>query len=113
MMTGVDMVHVPYRGAAPALTDLIGGQVQVMFGDMPSSIEHIRAGKLRPLAVTTTALPDLPPLAISSLWLPRRRVMVQSVCCSRRLVGKFPFDSAGRLQSRHRRRDPPLYRCRP
>jgi tripartite-type tricarboxylate transporter receptor subunit TctC len=66
MMTGVDMVHVPYRGAAPALTDLIGGQVQVMFGDMPSSIEHIRAGTLRPLAVTTTArseaLPDLPPV---------------------------------------------------
>jgi tripartite-type tricarboxylate transporter receptor subunit TctC len=66
MMTGVDMVHVPYRGAAPALTDLIGGQVQVMFGDMPSSIEHVRAGTLRPLAVTTTArseaLPDLPPV---------------------------------------------------
>jgi tripartite-type tricarboxylate transporter receptor subunit TctC len=63
-MTGVDMVHVPYRGDAPALTDLIGGQVQVMFGNMPSSIEHIRAGKLRPLAVTTAArseaLPDLP-----------------------------------------------------
>jgi tripartite-type tricarboxylate transporter receptor subunit TctC len=66
MMTGVEMVHVPYRGAAPALTDLIGGQVQVMFGDMPSSIEHIRAGTLRPLAVTTTArseaLPGLPPV---------------------------------------------------
>jgi tripartite-type tricarboxylate transporter receptor subunit TctC len=65
-MTGVDMVHVPYRGDAPALTDLIGGQVQVMFGNMPSSIEHIRAGKLRPLAVTTAArseaLPDLPPV---------------------------------------------------
>ena len=53
MMAGVDMVHVPYRGAAPALTDLIGGQVQVMFDTMPSSIEHIRAGKLRALAVTT------------------------------------------------------------
>ncbi len=66
MMTGVDMVHVPYRGDAPALTDLMGGQVQVMFGNMPSSIEHIRAGKLRPLAVTTAArseaLPDLPPV---------------------------------------------------
>ena len=65
-MTGVDMAHVPYRGDAPALTDLIGGQVQVMFGNMPSSIEHIRAGKLRPLAVTTAArseaLPDLPPV---------------------------------------------------
>ncbi len=54
MMTGVDVVHVPYRGEAPALTDLIGGQVQLMFSIMPSSIGHIRAGKLHPLAVTTT-----------------------------------------------------------
>jgi tripartite-type tricarboxylate transporter receptor subunit TctC len=64
MMAGVNMVHVPYRGSAPALTDLIGGQVQVMFDAMPSSIEHIRAGKLRALAVTTVArskvLPDIP-----------------------------------------------------
>ena len=64
MMTGVDMVHVPYRGGAPALTDLLGGQVQVMFDLMPASIEHIRAGKLRALAVTTAtrseALPDVP-----------------------------------------------------
>ena len=64
MMAGVDMVHVPYRGAAPALTDLLGGQVQVMFGTMPSSIEYIRAGKLRALAVTTATrsevLPDIP-----------------------------------------------------
>jgi tripartite-type tricarboxylate transporter receptor subunit TctC len=67
MMTGVDMVHVPYRGAAPALTDLLGGQVQVMFATMPSSIEYIRAGKLRALAVTTAtrseALPDIPTVA--------------------------------------------------
>jgi tripartite-type tricarboxylate transporter receptor subunit TctC len=54
MMTGVNMLHVPYRGAPPALTDLIGGQVHVMFDNMPSSIEHIRAGRLRPLAVTAT-----------------------------------------------------------
>ena len=64
MMTGINMLHVPYRGAAPALTDLIGGQVQVMFDVMASSIEHIRAGKLRALAVTTAtrseALPDVP-----------------------------------------------------
>jgi tripartite-type tricarboxylate transporter receptor subunit TctC len=53
MLTGINMVHVPYRGAAPALTDLLGGQVQVMFASMPSSIEYIRAGKLRALAVTT------------------------------------------------------------
>jgi tripartite-type tricarboxylate transporter receptor subunit TctC len=67
LMTGVNLVHVPYRGSAPALTDMIGGQVQVMFDNMPSSIEHIRAGKLRALAVTTAmrseALPDVPVLA--------------------------------------------------
>jgi tripartite-type tricarboxylate transporter receptor subunit TctC len=63
-MTGINMVHVPYRGDAPALVDLMGGQVQVMFDLMPASIEYIRAGKLRPLGVTTAvrseALPDLP-----------------------------------------------------
>jgi tripartite-type tricarboxylate transporter receptor subunit TctC len=63
-MTGVDMVHVPYRGGAPALTDLIGGQVQAYFGLLPASIEYIRADKLRALAVTTATraeiLPDLP-----------------------------------------------------
>jgi len=64
MMAGVKMVHVPYRGNAPALTDLIAGQVQLMFADTPSSIGHIRAGKLRALAVTTAVrseiLPDAP-----------------------------------------------------
>ena len=64
MMTGVDLVHVPYRGAAPALTDLLGGQAQVMFPGMPGSIEYIRAGQLRALAVTTEtrseALPAIP-----------------------------------------------------
>ena len=64
MMTGVEMVHVPYRGAAPALTDLIGGQVQVMIDTTPASMQHIRSGRLRPLAVTTAtradALPELP-----------------------------------------------------
>src|SRR5215813_2969866 len=53
LMTGVNMQHVPYRGSAPMLTDLLAGQVQVAFDNMPSSIEHIRAGKLRALAVTT------------------------------------------------------------
>ncbi len=67
MMTGADMTHVPYRGSAPALTDLIAGRVQVMFDLMPSSIGYIRGGRLRPLAVTTLersdALPDVPSLA--------------------------------------------------
>ena len=53
MMTGVSLVHVPYRGAGPALVDLLGGQVQVSFSTMSSSIEYVRAGKLRALAVTT------------------------------------------------------------
>jgi tripartite-type tricarboxylate transporter receptor subunit TctC len=64
MMTGVRMIHVPYRGAAPALTDLLAGQVQVYFANTVASIEYIRAGKLRPLGVTTAtrseALPDIP-----------------------------------------------------
>jgi tripartite-type tricarboxylate transporter receptor subunit TctC len=64
MATGVDMVHVPYRGAAPGLTDLLGGQVQVTFGSMLASIEHIKSGRLRALAVTTAnrqeVLPDVP-----------------------------------------------------
>ena len=64
MMTGVNMVHVPYRGSPPALTDLLGGQVQVYFGPIAGSIEYVRAGTLRALAVTTAkrseVLPDLP-----------------------------------------------------
>jgi tripartite-type tricarboxylate transporter receptor subunit TctC len=64
MMTGVGMVHVPYRGAGPALTDLLGGQVQIMFASMVSVIEYLKAGTLRALAVTTAArsdaLPDIP-----------------------------------------------------
>jgi tripartite-type tricarboxylate transporter receptor subunit TctC len=67
MMTGIDMVHVPYRGSALAMTDMLGGQVQVMFDNVPSSLEQIRSGKLRPLAVTTSvrseALPDVPTVA--------------------------------------------------
>jgi tripartite-type tricarboxylate transporter receptor subunit TctC len=67
MLTGVKLVHVPYRGAAPALTDLLGGQVQVLFGAMSSSIGYVRADKIRALAVTTATrsplLPDLPTVA--------------------------------------------------
>jgi len=67
MMTGINMVHIPYRGGAPALTDMLGGQVQVMFDNVPTSLEHIRSGALRPLAVTTATrlelLPDVPTVA--------------------------------------------------
>lgn len=69
LMSGAPMVHVPYRGAAPALTNLIGGQVQVIFSAVPSTIEYIKSGKLRALAVTSTsrveALPDVPTVAES------------------------------------------------
>jgi tripartite-type tricarboxylate transporter receptor subunit TctC len=78
MTAGIDVVHVPYRGSAPAMTDLLGGQVQVMFDGLLSSLEHIRTGKLRALGVTTaarsTALPDLPAIGEflpgfeASLW---------------------------------------------
>jgi len=79
MMAGVSLTHVPYRGGAPAVTDLLGGQVQVMFASPSISIEHVRAGKLRALAVTTAtrseALPDVPtvgdflPGFEASVWL--------------------------------------------
>ena len=67
MMSGVKMQHIPYRGAAPAITDMLGGQVQLIFDNMPSILQHVRAGSLRALAVTSTArsslLPDVPVLA--------------------------------------------------
>jgi tripartite-type tricarboxylate transporter receptor subunit TctC len=67
MLTGIEMLHVPYRGGAPALTDLLSGQVQVMFDNIPTCAEHVKSGKLRGLAVTSTArsevLPDLPTVA--------------------------------------------------
>src|SRR4029079_5866130 len=79
MMADVDLIHVPYRGGAPAVTDLLGGQVQVMFASPSISIEHVRAGKLRALAVTTAtrlvALPDVPTVGDflsgfeASVWL--------------------------------------------
>ncbi len=67
MMTGVDMIHVPYRGVAPATTDLLGGRIQVLFDTLPAAIQNIRAGKIRGLAVTSKkrsdALPDVPAMA--------------------------------------------------
>jgi tripartite-type tricarboxylate transporter receptor subunit TctC len=71
MMTGVDMVHVPYRSGGPALTDLLGGQVQVMFPATVSSIEYIRGGRLRALAVTTATRWDaLPEISTVSEFVP-------------------------------------------
>lgn len=70
-MAQLDMQHVPYRGSSPAVTDLVGGQVDIMFDNMPSAISHVRAGKLVPLAVTTSTrspeLPDVPTIAESGL----------------------------------------------
>jgi len=71
MMSGINMLHVPYRGAAQAVTDLLGGQVQVMFDSLPASIEHIRTGKLRALAVTTAKRSDsLPYIPTVSEFVP-------------------------------------------
>ena len=70
-MAGVNMVHVPYKGSAPAVTDLVGGQVQLMFDNLPSSLQQIKGGKLRAIAVTSAqrspALPDIPTIAESGL----------------------------------------------
>ena len=67
MMTGVDMVHVPYRGAGPAITDLLGGQVQVLFGSAPGTVEYVKTGKVKALAVTSAArwegLPEVPAMS--------------------------------------------------
>jgi tripartite-type tricarboxylate transporter receptor subunit TctC len=91
MMNGIEMVHVPYRGAAPAVSDLLGGQVQVLFAAVPTVIEQIKAGKLRSLAATTVtrleALPDVPTISEftpgfeASLWL--------GVCAPKNLPGEI------------------------
>ncbi|MFV0678952.1 Bug family tripartite tricarboxylate transporter substrate binding protein [Ottowia sp.] len=66
-MTGVDMLHIPYKGSAPAVADLLAGQIDIMFDNMPSAIQHVKAGKLRPIAVTADKrypeLPDVPTIA--------------------------------------------------
>ncbi|PZQ02051.1 MAG: LacI family transcriptional regulator [Variovorax paradoxus] len=70
-MAKVDMVHIPYKGSAPAVNDLLGNQIAIMFDNMPSAIQHVRAGKLRPIAVTTAKrspeLPDVPTIAESGV----------------------------------------------
>jgi len=67
IMSGVDMLHVPYRGQGPALADLLAGQVQLYFGGLPTTIDHVKAGKLRALAVTTATrsqiIPDIPAMS--------------------------------------------------
>jgi len=71
LLAGVDMLHIPYRGSAPAVTDLLGGQVDIMFDNMPSAIQHVRSNKLVPLAVTPATrspeLPDIPTVAESGV----------------------------------------------
>jgi tripartite-type tricarboxylate transporter receptor subunit TctC len=98
MMTGIDMIHVPYRGTGPAITDLLGGQVQVMFASAPSSIEYIRREALRALAVTTATrletLPDIP--AVGEFVGLRGDAMVRDRC---------PQSHAGRDRQSAQRRD--------
>ena len=84
MMTGVDMVHVAYKGSAPSLTDLLGGQVQVSFATMPASIEFIRTGRLRALAVTTaTRSPALPEVPTVGEFVPGYEVSTWYGVCAR------------------------------
>jgi tripartite-type tricarboxylate transporter receptor subunit TctC len=96
-MTGVDMLHVPYRGAGPALTDLLGGQVQVIFEPVPSIIEYIRSGKLRALAVTTSvrsaALPDTP--SLSDFVLATRPVLGSALLCPKIHLPRSSTGSTG------------------
>jgi tripartite-type tricarboxylate transporter receptor subunit TctC len=73
MLTGVNMVHIPYRGGAPALTDLIAGQVHVMFDNIPTCAEHVKSSKLRGLAVTSTTRSEVLPWPISCLVTKRAR----------------------------------------
>ena len=113
-MTGIDMVHVPYRGPAQALTDLISGRVQVMFDVLTSSIAHIRAGEVRALAVTTTmrsaALPDIPTVAdtVTGYEFERlgrhrraRRHAGRHYRHAQRRYRRRPRRRQGRCQSRH------------
>jgi len=107
MMTGVNIVHVPYRGGAPAIADLLGGQVQVIFDPVIESIGYITAGRLRPLAVTTAmrseALPDLPtvgdfvPGYETSGWfgvgVPRNTPVESSTSSTRRSMQASPIPS--------------------
>jgi Tripartite tricarboxylate transporter family receptor len=117
-MTGVNMVHVPYRGSTPVLTDLIGGQVQIMFEPLPASIENIKAGKLRALAVTTAArseaLPDIPTVrnlcrakrqAHGTVWPPTPPLRAADWCrpYRRRFV---PFAWASLCATRSEKLDP-------
>ena len=123
MMAGVDMLHVPYKGAGPALTDLLGGQVQVLFDNLSSSIEHIRAGKLRALAVTTVtrskALPEIPtvgefvPGYEASAWqgigapkntppeiINKLNIEINAALADPKLRLGFPISEAKRLKAR-------------
>ena len=113
MMAGVDMQHVPYRGAPLALADLLGGQVQVMFDNLPSSIDHIRAGRLRALGVSTPArlelLPDVPPIAefvpgyetsaFAGLGAPAARRARSSTSSTRRSASRSPIRRSRRRSS--------------
>ena len=97
MMTGVELIHVPYRGGGPALTDMLGGQMQVIFDTLPTSLEYIRSGKLRALAVTTAkrldTLPDIPSI---SEFLPGFEVSAWQGLCAPK---NTPSEVVDRLNS--------------
>jgi tripartite-type tricarboxylate transporter receptor subunit TctC len=105
MMAGLEMIHVPYRGTGPAITDLLGGQVQVMFGSAPSSVQYIKTGQLRGLAVTSSkrleTLPEIPTVAETvpgyeaSQWygigVPKAPRHLSSRCSTRRSTLSWPI----------------------
>ena len=102
MMTGVDMVHVPYRGQGPALSDLLGGQVQILFAAAPGTADHVKTGKLRALAVTTAArMPDLP--EVPTVGIPCRVMKPASGTASPRRKTRRPKSSRSSTRKSMRR----------
>ena len=102
-MTGTYMVHLPYRGSAPAVSDLLAGNTDVMFDNLPSALPHIKAGKLKALAVTSRArspaLPNVPTIEeAAKLKRVRRQLVVRTVCAGRHVAHHCRQDTGRRCE---------------